>query len=233
MSKSPTVIDRIGITVLKEHLFPCLLREGLNPYYGWDVFRRWVGDCFQRVGVSCHRDDVEEYGELTIGASVGFRSLAEFQKQLPRFGLLDVARPQHFGGGIGHLYPPYQYSPWSIWPDTDAHALGQQVCRKVQQRVFRFFREFATLDKVMGAWESDKATLNELDWSSMLCVYWMRGQRDRAEACIQQRLQQLKERYAREKRRLDLGCIEEVEQFAQSLRALQNEPAGSSTGRGT
>lgn len=135
----------------------------------------------------------EDRATLTVTVSVGFKGFARFMKDAPPYGLgvFHAVRPMLHGCNLGNLDPEVRnMKEWPVTPETAVATLGRQVLREIEVFALPFFKEFATIEKVVAAWAVN-ATRASREALLTAAVHWFQGERDKAREFADARIREL------------------------------------------
>lgn len=164
-------------------------------------------------------------GLIQIFAGVSSRSFAQYMRRLPQF----ASQHEEYAGCLNcpatGLPPPCENVSWIINRDTNPQVLGEDIRRCLAERIPSFIRRYANFDDILDTWCKGGLGFYYPEYFVPIGLQ-MRGRADEAQIWLGEKMESVKQEYARTKRPRARERLAELSELAQSLQAIHDSQSG-------
>ena len=171
-------------TIVGDDVCPRLIELGFTPHRQLGGLARWSGDRHEYLWFHSLYD--KDYAVIESGVFVGFKSLAKFFRKCAAVhdfaSITDTAHPNCVRAYVHKLKDPRGSNGWSITPETDSVALGNQIFDECINYGLPFIERFSTIPLLIAHWKSERRqnNLSDPDEFRLAAALWLQGERQEA-----------------------------------------------------
>lgn len=211
--------------LMDEHVRPALVGLGFSAR-GKDVLCKWDEDCLWRIGNTTRKVRSVDHMTFAVFLCVGFRSLALFLEDFKGLALVNPRMPCAMATDLGHLFPPFRYHEWKVWPNSDASALASEILSKLEEPGLPYLERYGDLDRSIEAWEAGVTyNLGEAVDFYLPAAYWVKGDREKAMRHAEKRMEEIEGLCQTKGRQQDFMSRTEQKKFLEFLTEKLNTTA--------